>query len=62
MSSYSVIRSKREKEETIDMKTGTPLAIGGIIGGLAGQTLFQFFKEIFENQINLERFSQSVFC
>ncbi len=40
MSFYSVGRSMLAGERTVDLRTGTPLAIGAAIGGVAGKQLF----------------------
>lgn len=49
MSLYSVGRSFRHQEETVDLKLTTPLAIGAAIGGIAGNSLFVFARGAFEN-------------
>lgn len=41
MTSYTVIRTKLEGASKINMKTGTPLAIGAAFGGIAGKVLFE---------------------
>ena len=41
MTFYSVIKGKLSGESLIDIKTGTPLAIGAAIGGVAGKSMFQ---------------------
>lgn len=41
MSCYSVIMSKMNGDSLIDMRAGTPLAIGAAIGGVIGKSLFQ---------------------
>lgn len=50
MSCYSVGRSMLARERTVDMKTGTPLAIGAAVGGVVGKELFSAIKALFENQ------------
>ena len=40
MSCYSVTKSMRAGESKIDLKIGTPLAIGAAIGGVAGKQMF----------------------
>ena len=40
MSFYSVGRSMLAGEKTVELRTGTPLAIGAALGGLAGKQLF----------------------
>ncbi len=49
MSCYSVLKSILAKESSIDFKTGTPLAIGAAIGGVAGKNLFQLIKDASPN-------------
>lgn len=46
MTTYSVIRSKRNKTSAIDNGTILPLAIGAAIGGLAGKFLFSYIKTV----------------
>ncbi len=41
MCTYSFVASKIKKESLMDMKIGTPLAIGAAIGGILGKSLFQ---------------------
>ena len=43
MSGYSFILSFIRREK-IDMRTGTPLAVGAALGGIAGKTLFNLIK------------------
>ena len=40
MSCYSVGGSLLKKERAVDIKTGTPLAVGAAIGGVAGKQIF----------------------
>ncbi len=40
MSSYSVLRSLLAGERAVDLRTGTPLALGAAAGGLLGRQLF----------------------
>ena len=47
MSLYSVGRSLVAKEEGIEKKTGTPLAIGAAVGGIFGKLLFDLIKGLF---------------
>ena len=49
MSCYSVIRSKLSKNSSIDMTTGTPLAIGAIVGGITGKNLYHFVSSLFSD-------------
>ena len=50
MSCYSVGRSMLAGEKAVDLKTGTPLALGAAVGGVAGKQLFRAIKAMFENQ------------
>lgn len=50
MSTYSVIKSFIAKDSKVNLKTGTPLAIGAAIGGVVGKELFSIIKASFENQ------------
>lgn len=50
MSCYSVVKAKASKESLIDMKTGTPLAIGAAIGGVAGKMMFQSIAAMFADK------------
>lgn len=49
MSAYNVIRSLSMKSGTIDMKSGTPLALGAALGGVAGNQLFFYLRTSFAN-------------
>ena len=49
MSCYSVVRSKVSGSSSIDMATGTPLAIGAAVGGVAGKSMFQWVSAMFED-------------
>ncbi len=40
MSFYSVGRSMAAGEKTVDLRTGTPLAVGAAVGGVVGKQLF----------------------
>ena len=44
MSLYSVSKVTLAKESLIVMKTGTPLALGAVVGGILGKQLFSFIK------------------
>lgn len=48
MSAYSVAKAKIAKDSIINMKTGTPLAIGAAVGGLVGKELFTYVSSLFE--------------
>lgn len=50
MSCYSVVRSVSSGERRVDMRTGTPVAIGAALGGIIGKELFGYIRGIFENQ------------
>ena len=50
MSCYSVTRALSKGDSGVDVKTGTPLAIGAALGGLAGKQLFDLVRSLFENQ------------
>ena len=44
MSCYSVTKSMRSGESKIDLKIGTPLAIGAAIGGVVGKQMFSIIS------------------
>lgn len=50
MSCYSVVRSMLSGDRSVDMKTGTPLAIGGAVGGIIGKQMFSAVSAMFENR------------
>lgn len=50
MSCYSVIKSMLAHENRVDLKVGTPLAIGAAVGGVVGKRLFSVIRAMFENQ------------
>lgn len=50
MSCYSVVRSKISKSSKVDMKTGTPLAIGAAVGGILGKSLFRMVEGLFADK------------
>lgn len=50
MSCYSVARSLAKGDSEVDVRTGTPLAVGAAFGGLAGKQLFDLVKSWFDNQ------------
>lgn len=50
MSCYSVGKSLLAGERQVSLATGTPMALGAIVGGLAGNTLFSFVRGLFSNQ------------
>lgn len=47
MTCYSVLKSKMSGESLIDMRTGTPLAVGAAIGGIVGKSMFQALSGMF---------------
>ncbi|WP_434512728.1 TSUP family transporter [Desulfitobacterium sp. AusDCA] len=53
MSTLSVLRNFLSKKKIIDIKTSTPLAFGGIIGGLLGKWAFELVRAIFQNENHL---------
>lgn len=46
MSCYSVVKARISGESLVNIKTGTPLAIGAALGGVAGKMMFQFLTEL----------------
>ncbi|WP_295737020.1 TSUP family transporter, partial [uncultured Oscillibacter sp.] len=46
MSCYSVGKSLLAREHSVSLKTGTPLALGAAVGGLAGNQLFAAVREL----------------
>lgn len=50
MSCYSVLRTLLARDWSVEIKTGTPLAIGAAVGGLLGKSLFNYIRSLFENQ------------
>ena len=50
MSCYSVTRGMLAHDSAVDLRTGTPLAIGAAVGGIVGQNLFSAVRAMFENQ------------
>ena len=49
-SCYSVGRNMLSGDNRVNFQTGTPLAIGAAIGGVAGNQMFKMVKMLFENQ------------
>ena len=49
MSCYSVVKNLSSGESKVDMKTGTPLALGGAVGGILGKQMFSTVKAMFTN-------------
>ena len=50
MSCYSVLKAKMAGDSNIDMKTGTPLAMGAAVGGVAGKMMFQYLSNMFADK------------
>jgi len=59
MSFYSVLRTAMDKDGSVDYKISTPLAIGGALGGVAGNYIFSLGKNLLGNN-NLVGAVQSV--
>ena len=49
MSCYSVGKSMLAGERRVDLKTGTPLAVGAAVGGVVGKQMFSVIKAQFED-------------
>lgn len=49
MSCYNVVKGMLDGDSKVDTKTGTPLAIGAAIGGVAGKQMFTAIKAMFVN-------------
>ncbi len=49
MSCYSVGKAMLAGDSQVDLKTGTPLAIGAAIGGVVGKSAFNMVKAMFAN-------------
>ena len=49
MSLYSVGKAMINRDSKVDIATGTPLAIGAALGGVAGKELFGLIKSMFAN-------------
>ena len=47
MSCYSVGKALIAGDSRVDMKTGTPLALGAAVGGVAGKQIFTVMKALF---------------
>lgn len=50
MSCYSVVKAKLSGDSLVDMKTGTLLAVGAALGGVAGKMMFQYLTEMFADK------------
>lgn len=44
MSCYSVTKSLRAKKRAVDLRIGTPLAIGAAVGGVTGKAIFNLIQ------------------
>ncbi len=49
MSLYSVGKNLSSGDSRVDMKTGTPLAVGGAVGGIIGKQMFSAVRAMFAN-------------
>ena len=50
MSCYSVVKAKLGGSSLVDMKTGTPLAVGAALGGIAGKMMFQYISGLAQDK------------
>lgn len=50
MSTYSVGRSLLAGDRQVSLRTGTPMALGSVAGGILGKELFTLIQGFFENQ------------
>lgn len=50
MSCYSVLKARMSGSSLVDMKTGTPLAVGAALGGVAGKMMFQYLSGLVEDK------------
>ena len=53
MAMISVYKSMKRDTSTVDLKTGTPLAIGSAVGGVLGKEIFQYAYVILPNEDRL---------
>lgn len=44
MSSYSIIKGRISGDSLVEIRTGTPLAIGAALGGVAGKMIFRYLS------------------
>ena len=51
MSCYSVIKSMLAKEQSVNLKTATPLAFGAAVGGVLGKQMFSAVKTVCPTRI-----------
>lgn len=47
MSCYSVVKGRMSGDSLVDLRTGTPLAVGAAVGGVVGKSLFQALSGMF---------------
>ncbi len=50
MSCYSVVKAKLSKESSVDMKLGTLLAVGAVVGGILGKWCFELISGLFTDK------------
>ena len=50
MSCYSVVKARLSGSSLVDMRTGTPLAAGAALGGVAGKMMFQYISGLAEDK------------
>lgn len=50
MSCYSVVKAKMNGSSLVDKKTGPPLAIGAVLGGMIGKMMFRYLSGMAENK------------
>jgi len=49
MSLYMVVKELLTGKSKVDLKTGTPLAVGAVLGGVFGKLIFTYIKDMCEN-------------
>lgn len=60
MSLYTFIQAKISRSSKVDLKIATPLAIGGIFGGIIGKILFSYIIAFFQNENIAGTFQSSI--
>ena len=55
MSAYSVARGLARREKQLNLRCGTPLALGGALGGVIGKQLFSLVAAAFPNNDGVGR-------
>lgn len=50
MTTYSVIKSRKNKKSALDQTVGFPLAIGAAVGGVIGKNLFSMVSSMFADK------------